>query len=216
MSLLAVLEGSAFCAGIAMGTASVLSVGPNTVTLIREGLAGGRVSLVATLVWGSRLVLLGTALLLTDTIATKGAALRPVLSWLGFGVLCWFALSSLRAYLFAHRTLRLRGAGRETTAQCVRRILTLVWLNPLTYVEMLFVPATVGASFMMPVCRLLFIAGLVIMATASCYGYAFGGRACAPLFRRPDALRMFDLSSGVLLSVLAAVLAVGLCLRPPG
>ena len=50
MAVLAILEGSAFCAGIAMGTASILSIGPNNVILMREGIAGGRVGLVATTV----------------------------------------------------------------------------------------------------------------------------------------------------------------------
>ena len=214
MSLLAILEGGAFGAGIAMGTASILSVGPNNITLIREGVTRGRVGLVATTVWTSKLVLLVSALALTDTIVTRGATIRPILSWLGFLTLCWFAISSIRTYLQASRTVRIGRLDAETTDQCIRRILSIIWLNPLTYVETLFVPATVGASFMMPICRVLFIAGLTIMATASCFGYAFGGRACAPLFKKPDTLRIFDLSSGVILALLAGTMAVGLLYRP--
>lgn len=214
MTLLQVLEGSAFCAGMAMGTASILSVGPNNVTLMREGLSGGRVGLVATAVWTSRLILLVTALALTERIAVQGAALRPILSWLGLLTLCWFAFSSLRAYFDADKQIRIGGVERESTADCLRRVLTIFWLNPLTYVEMLFIPATVGGSFLLPVCRALFIGGLIVMATASCYGYAFGGRLCEPLFRRRNMLRMFDLTSGILLSFMAALMALALVFKP--
>lgn len=214
MTLLAVLEGSAFGAGMAMGMASVLSVGPNNVTLMREGIAGGRVGLVATAVWTSRLILLVTALLLTQTIAVRGMVLRPALSWLGLVALCWFASSSLRAYARADKTLRLSASAREDTVDCLRRVLTIFWLNPLTYIELLFIPATVGGSFVLPICRALFIGGLIVMATASCYGYAFGGRLVEPLFRRRNMLRMFDLISGLLLSCMAVLMAVALVLRP--
>ena len=213
MTMLAVIEGSAFCAGMAMGTASILSVGPNNVTLMREGLFGGRVGLVATTVWASRLVLLIAALLLTEKIALQVGLLRPVLSWLGLATLCWFAFSSLRAYAQAANTIKIVGLGRETKFHCIRRVMSIFWLNPLTYVELLFIPATVGGSFVLPICRALFIGGLIVMATASCYGYAFGGRLVEPYFRRKNMLRMFDLTSGILLSCMACVMAVALLFR---
>lgn len=88
MTVLAILEGSAFGAGVAMGTASLLSIGPNNLTLIREGASGGHVGIAATTVWTSRLTLLMLAFVCTDIISTKGLAVRPVLSWLGLLTLC--------------------------------------------------------------------------------------------------------------------------------
>jgi L-lysine exporter family protein LysE/ArgO len=213
MTVLAILEGSAFGAGVAMGTASLLSIGPNNLTLIREGASRGHVGIAATTVWTSRLTLLMLAFVFTDIISTKGLAVRPVLSWLGLLTLCWFALCSLRAYLRSGRNLNVTAVQREPITDCVRRVLTIFWLNPLTYLEMLFVPATVGSSFVMPICRALFIAGLITTATASCYGYAFGGRACAPVFRRRNMVRMFDLISFVILSLLSIALATGLLIQ---
>ena len=213
MTMLAVIEGSAFCAGMAMGAASILSVGPNNVTLMREGIAGGRVGLVATTVWTSRLVLLIAALLLTEKIATHAGLLRPVLSWLGLVTLCWFAYSSLRAYFRSNNKIKLSDFDIENSSDCVRRVLTIFWLNPLTYVELLFIPATMGGSFVLPICRALFIGGLIVMATASCYGYAYGGRFVAPFFRRKNMLRMFDLTSGIILSFMACLMAIALMFR---
>ena len=53
-----------------LGAASILSIGPNNLMLVREGLMRGRVGLVASLVFSSYLVLLATVFFLTDTIIT--------------------------------------------------------------------------------------------------------------------------------------------------
>ncbi len=212
MNILAILEGSAFCAGMAMGIASIMSVGPNNLTLVREGLMHGRIGLVATVMWASYLVLLASALILGDNIAQKGAVLKPLLSWLGFLALCWFAFLSLRAYFTASNHFRLGVLEQEPKVRCVRRILAIVWCNPLTYVELLIIPAAVSCSFMMPVCRVLFVTGLLLMATIACYGYSFGGRLLASYLRRESTMKFFDLASGLIMSVLAIVMATGLIL----
>ena len=210
MSIVAILAGGAFSAGTAMGTASILSVGPNNIMRVREGLIRGRVALVASTVWASYILLLASALMLTGAIATEGRSVRPILSWLGLLALIWFAFSSLRAYFRSSTTFQYRSDGREHTAACVRRVLAIVWLNPLTYLELLFMPAAIGGTFIMPICRILFIAGLIMMATAGCFGYSFCGGLCAPLFRQQNLLRKFDLVSGILLSFLACVLFTAL------
>jgi L-lysine exporter family protein LysE/ArgO len=213
MTLMAVLEGSAFCAGTAMGAASILSVGPNNIMLMREGVMRGRVGLVASTVWASYLLLLVSALVLTDKIATNGDWIRHVLSWLGLVAISWFAFSSFRSYFRSGGELQEERSRREKTADCLRRVLTLVWLNPLTYVELLFIPAAMGGNFIMPICRILFISGLIMMATAACFGYGFGGGLVAPLFRKREMIRLFDLSSGVILSCMACIMAVALAFR---
>ena len=214
MSTLIVLEGSAFCAGTAMGAASILSVGPNNIMLMREGLVRGRVGVVAATVWTSYLVLLICALVLADKIAAKGSLIRPILAWLGLLALIWFAFLSDRAYFRSSTSLYEKKANPEKTADCMRRALTVVWLNPLTYVELLFIPSAMGCNFIMPICRVLFIAGLIVMATISCFGYSFAGRLCAPLFKNKYKVRVFDLVSGIIFSFMACMMALVLFLRP--
>jgi L-lysine exporter family protein LysE/ArgO len=191
---------------------AILSVGPNNIMLIREGLVRGRPGLVASTVWASYFVLLASALVLTGKIATEGKSIRPILSWLGLLALTWFAYSSLRAYFRSSTTFQFSADNREKPATCMRRVLAIVWLNPLTYIELLLMPATIGGSFIMPICRVLFISGLITMATAACLGYSFCGGLCAPLFKRKNVLRKFDLISGLLLSCLACIMLTALIL----
>ena len=214
MAVLAVMEGSAFAAGVAMGTASIMSVGPNNLLLVREGLVRGRVGLVASTVWASYIVLLVSAFVLADKLADKGSLLRPVLSWLGLVALAYFAWLSLRAYARSSSKPSRFTINKESTSACIGRTLAIVWLNPLTYVELLFIPASIDGNFILQICRVLFIFGLVLTSTIACYGYSFGGGLCASVLKRKDMLRLFDLSSGILLSCLTLIMAVGLVLRP--
>ena len=86
-------------AGVVLGTASILSIGPNNLTLAREGLIRGRVGFVATLVFASYLVLLAAVFFLTDTILTGLSPYRSMLTCLGLGAISWFAFLSLRAFV---------------------------------------------------------------------------------------------------------------------
>ena len=83
MTVLAILEGSAFCGGMAMEGRLHRVGGPQQRSFAARGHRRRSRGFVAATVWTSRLVLLVAALLLTETIAVQGAFLHPVLSWLG-------------------------------------------------------------------------------------------------------------------------------------
>ncbi len=199
----------ALLAGVLLGAASLLSVGPTTVLLIREGLVRGRVGLVATLVWSSQLVMLATALVLSDAITAGLSPLRSVLTGLGLAAISWFAFQSLRAAWRSGGARSAAGIDGETIVACLRRVLLIVWFNPLTYVERLLIPSSLCQTFRAPHLRLEFMLGLMAMAAVSSYGYAFGAGRCAALFKHHRSLQIFDLTSGVLLASMAAFIAAG-------
>ena len=200
-------------AGVVLGAASILSIGPNNLMLVREGLVRGRVGLVATLVFASYLVLLATVFFLTDTIMTGLFPYRSVLTWLGLGAVSWFAFLSFRAFV--------RPSGRraepevqgEPLQDCLRRVMAIVWLNPLTYIELLLIPASVCESFKAPPVRLEFLASLIVMFAIACYGYSFGSGLFSPLFNRQRSLQIFDLTSGLLLTCVALFMGTGIVPR---
>lgn len=195
-------------AGVVLGAASILSIGPNNLMLVREGLMRGRVGLVATVVFASYLVLLATVFFLTDTIATGLSPYRSVLTWLGLGAVSWFAFLSFKAFVRPPGRQAERDAGGETLPGCLRRVLAIVWLNPLTYIELLLIPASVGQSFTAPPVRLEFLASLIVMFAMACYGYSFGSGLFSSLFSRRRSVQMFDLTSGLLLSCAALFMGV--------
>ena len=200
-------------AGVVLGAASILSIGPNNLMLVREGLMRGRVGLVATLVFASYLVLLAMVFLLTDTILTGLSPYRSVLTWLGLGAVSWFAFLSFRAFVRPSGRQAVRDPKGETLHRCLGRVMAIVWLNPLTYIDVLLIPASVSESFQAPPVRLEFLASLVVMFAIACYGYSFGSGFFSSLFNQQRSLQIFDLTSGLLLTCVALFMGIGIVPR---
>lgn len=205
-------DASGFQAGLALGAASMASIGPNNLMMIREGLLRGRVIFVASLVLGTYVALIAASYLLGASIAGLDPSFRAVLSWLGLAAVSWFALQFFRAAAAAGR-VEDRVDKAETGRSCLARVMGVVWMNPLTYVELLLVPAALGQSFAAGVSRLEFVVALILMAALSCYGYALGGGMMVSLLRSRANLRIFDLISGLILSGVALSMAVGLVVQ---
>ena len=201
---------SAVQAGLVLGTASILSVGPNNLMLVREGLSRGRMATVATIVWTSYVALLAAAYCLADSICVAESDARAPLTWLGFLAISWFATQSFRAALRSKQVGDWAIEARESTRSCLLRVMAVVWLNPLTYLELFLIPAALCGTFAATGSRLQFLATLIFMAAVACYGYAFGGEFVGSLLRRHKTLRVFDILSGILLATMAAVIAVRL------
>jgi L-lysine exporter family protein LysE/ArgO len=201
-------DASAFHLGLAAGVASIISIGPNNLMMIREGLVRGRVLLVASLVLISEGALILGSYAMASSLVTFDSQFRLALSWGGLLAIGWFAIQALRAALMP-------GGGilatlNETGRSCVLRVLGVVWLNPLAYLELLLIPAAIGQSLGSDEARLHFVAGLILADIVGCYGYALGGRAVSSLLRNGLSVRLFDLASGLVLSAVALTLAAGI------
>lgn len=201
-------DASGFQVGLALGVASMVSVGPNNLMLMREGVARGRTGLVASLVLSSYVVLIAASVLLASLTTRIDPALTTVLTVSGFLAISWFALQSLRAAM-AQRRMDDWSGRSEPAASCLARVMRVVWMNPLTYLELLIVPAALCQSFGAGNARLDFVAALILMAALCCYGYALGGRLIASVLQSRTSLRIFDLVSGLILSAVAASMAAG-------
>jgi len=196
-------------AGMALGLASMASIGPNNLMMMREGLAGRRVRLVAGLVLASYAALIAASYCLALAAVGISPFLRMALTWAGLVAVAWFALQSLRAAMAAGPRDERTGAA-ESSRACLKRVLGVVWLNPLTYLEFLLIPAGLGQSFGDVEARLEFVVALILMSALCCCAYALGGGLIAGVLRRKASLRLFDLASGLILSAVAVSMAAGL------
>lgn len=91
------IDMSALHVGLAMGATSIVSVGPNNLMLLREGIARGRIVTVASLVLGSYVVLVSAAVFLGSSSFRSADCLSTILSWGGLVALIYFAGMSFRA-----------------------------------------------------------------------------------------------------------------------
>jgi L-lysine exporter family protein LysE/ArgO len=137
---------SAFHLGLAMGTASIISVGPNNLMLLREGMVRGRIMTVASLVLVSYVALVTAAMLNGSSSFRFGEGLPILLSWCGLVALLYFAAMSFQA-VWRHEVADSIASRRETLFDCICRVMRVVWANPLTWLELLLVPAALVQSF---------------------------------------------------------------------
>lgn len=199
--------------GVMLGGASIFSIGPSNVMLMREGLGHGRVGLVASSVWVSNLALLTVSLVLTDTITAGLLPLRSFLTVLGVATVSWFAVRSFRSARRSSVALFDRSIGREETTGCLWRVLATVWFNPLFYIELLLIPASICDDFKDPSLRLQFAIGLAAMITVKVYGYAFAAGSCASYLKPERSLKWFDMASGLILTCVAALMTARLVVQ---
>jgi arginine exporter protein ArgO len=133
-----------------------------------------------------------------------------VLTWLGLAALTTFAIISFRAARGRPGVSPAAGAPRQAGIRDLRRVVAVVWLNPLSYVEQLLIPAALCGSYQTGHARVAFMLGLIVMTALGDYGYSFCGGLCAPLLRHNRALRYFDCAAGMILLGVAVLLAITL------
>ena len=205
--IIAVPSLSAFTGGVMLGVGSVLSVGPNNLMLLREGVSRGRTGTVIGTVLISYALLLTTACFFADWLAMFDATMRTKLAGLGLAALSSFAFLSLRAGLASKAPALVGSRCRETHLACLRRALRVIWLNPLTYLELLLIPAALCEPYETLPMRVEFVTGLMTMAAIASCAYSFAGGLVASLVGRRNVARLFDLVSGLILAGVALVLA---------
>jgi L-lysine exporter family protein LysE/ArgO len=204
-----IVDMSAVQVGFLMGAASIASVGPNNLLLLREGIVGGRTLAVASLVLGSYVALVSVAVFLGSSSFRPADSLSNILSWGGLLALLYFAGLSFRA-MWTHDVTDNASKHRESLIECASRVLKVVWANPLTWLELLLVPAALARSFPSDIERIVFAAALLGMSAICCFGYALFGHLVASIVTRRGYLKVFDLVSGVILSCMSASLATSL------
>lgn len=188
--------------GLLVGATTILSVGPNNLMMLRAGLLGGRLVRVAGCVWASYMGLLACAYFAAGAPRVD-SRLQGALTWIGVAVLAVFAVQSFASAVAACPEIK-----RDGDAQVqLKRAFAVIWLNPLTYLEMFVMPVTMSDGLGQAAARLPFIGGLMVMTPLCCLLYAGAGRLLAGFVTSARTMQAFDLASGLLLGGLSALLA---------
>lgn len=191
---------------LALGAASMLSVGPNNLALFREGLLRGRMGLVVALISASQVGLAFLAWRAAPSVDALDPTARSVLSWVAVAVVLWFAAAAFRAGV--RRCEPRPAATAERLSACVRRVMTMTALNPLIYLEFFFVPVAIVQGFEQPAAGARFTAVLFAMILLCNVGYVALGRLFGCV-TTPHTRRL-DIASGCVLLGVAGAMTAGL------
>lgn len=192
--------------GFAMGAASMISVGPNNLMLLRSGVSG-RPAAVMLVVLASYVLLVGLAVTLAGSTMRVHDDLGTVLQWGGLVALLHFSVQAFRSAIAARGAAQGEDDGGSVDLATVVRT---VWLNPLTYLELLLIPMSLAQTMKGDVDRLAFAAALLAMSALCCIGYAYGGLLISRILKSRRLLACFDLLTGMIMAVMSLSLAASL------
>ncbi|WP_313198628.1 LysE family transporter [Rhizobium sp.] len=188
--------------GFVFGTSLIFSIGPQNLYLIRAGALTKAPLLIATVGYLSEFLLVTAGLVSVGAVIRIAPVVDDMLRLLGIGFLLWCGLSSL----LKRRTDALsQTVGVTTTTRALSSMLAVTWLNPLVYIEIVFLTGAMAASFE-PELRLWFAAGFLAASSLRFYGWTLMGRLLQHWLASPRNQRLFDIAAGLFLIASAALL----------
>jgi len=193
--------------GFMPGLPAILSIGPQNLRVLNAGLTGAHPGAVATIAFLSEIMLVAAGIGgLGLSLATRPDAVA-LLQAGGAAFVAWWGVGTLR-----RRGSRPPGGEAGTGGDCLAAaglgILGVTWLNPLAYIEVVFMLGIMTADH--PTAgKLALAAGFLAASALKFYGLAMVARRCAARFVAPGMRRRLDLASGSILLAIAALLAAG-------
>jgi L-lysine exporter family protein LysE/ArgO len=202
------IDALALLAGLSLGAASLISLGPTNMMLIREGLKQGHVLTVSGFIFLLDLTLIACALSFSAIWSELAGPSQGLLTWAGVAVLSYFGATSLLTSIRRSGSAKLELDKRENRTATITRVSAVYLVNPLNYLEYLLVPAAVAVNFGASASANSFGLGLILIAAVNKFGFAFGARKIAPLLSRANMLPIFDGIAGSAMLACAIILAI--------
>ena len=199
----------ALLSGAALGASLIIAIGAQNAFVLRQGLRGQHVFVVALIcaLVDATLITLGAAGF--GALVASSALLQGIAAWGGALFLFGYGL---RSFIAAARrdTLDAESGGGPslTLRQAVGFTLAVSLLNPHVYLDTVVLLGSVAGTYPAPE-RLWFALGAITASFAWFFSLAYGARLLAPVFARPRAWQVLDVLIGVVMWWIATTLVLG-------
>lgn len=197
-----------FLAGLGAGLSLIVAIGAQNAFMLRQGLRREHAGSVAALCSLADAGLICAGVLGIGALVEQAPWALGVLRWAGSAFLIGYAVIALRQAIHPG-TLRAADSG---TGAALGPVLTtaaaLTFLNPHVYLDTVLLLGSIANQHGHRG-RWVFATGASVASVAWFFGVAYGARWLAPLFARPFAWRVLDVSIAVVMGLVALSLAVG-------
>lgn len=196
----------AFITGFATSAALIVAIGAQNLFVLRQGLRHEHVAPIV-LFCGC-----ADALLIVIGVSGVGAILgalpqlTTLLTLAGAAFLTGYGVMALRR-MTATSNAALNETKSRTLTQALATTAAFTFLNPHVYLDTVLLLGTVGSAQPVPL-RPLFAAGAAAASFTWFAALGFGARLMKPIFTKPAAWRLLDLSVGLTMLALAASLVI--------
>lgn len=204
-------------AGLGLGFSLIVAIGAQNLFVLRQGLRGEHVLLVAAICAASDAILIVLGVSGVGLVLESLPGLLTAVRWAGAAFLIGYGLlAARRAWRPSGEVLELTSvpsadtegsvavATRSRLAATVLTCLALTWLNPHVYLDTVFLLGSVATSHGDG--RWAFAAGAALASVLWFYGLALGSRFLAPWLSTARAWRVLDAVIAVVMVALGASL----------
>lgn len=193
---------TAFVAGLGLCLSLIVAIGAQNTYVLRQGLRREHVALVVAvcIVLDSALVALGVSGL--AAFLAHSPLLMQAVALAGAAVLAWYGAQALRRALQPQALLAQAQGLAQPPKQVLAQVLGISLLNPHVYLDTVLLIGSVGAQ--QPTAhQALFWLGASCASAIWFTSLGFGARWLAPVFARPLAWRLLDLTVAAMMVTLA-------------
>lgn len=194
-------------AGLGTGLSLIVAIGAQNAFVLRQGLRGEHAVAVAALCSLADVALICAGVLGIGAVVEEAPLALDILRWAGVVFLIGYAAMALRRGI---RPDTLRAADSATGASLGAVLATaaaLTFLNPHVYLDTVLLLGSIANQYDGEG-RWVFATGAAVASVGWFFAVACGARWLAPLFARPIAWRVLDVSIAVVMLLIALSLAL--------
>lgn len=190
--------------GFSLSASLIIAIGAQNAFVLRLGLAGKHVLPVVLFCAGCDAALIAIGAAGFGSLVAAHPMLLRGIGVAGAAFLLWYGL---RAFRNAMRPEALIPSDVEAPGlhRVLGTIAVLTLLNPHVYLDTVVLLGGIAGRYAPPQ-RVWFVGGAMLASACWFFALGFGARLLAPLFAKPRAWRVLDITIGIVMSALAAML----------
>ena len=197
---------SPYIQGFCLGGGLIVAIGAQNAHVLSLALKGRHHLVSAAICTACDVILISAGVLGLGLAVAANPNFTRLAAWAGAAFLFWYGLRSFRSVFNDNR---LQAEARQATLrQAILTTLAVTLLNPHVYLDTVVLTGAVSGQFPHPQ-RLIFGLGAMTASLVWFTSLSLGGRALAPLFRKPVAWKALDAGIGLIMWTLALSLASG-------
>ena len=197
---------TAFLPGFALSLSLILAIGAQNAFVLRQGLRGLHVTAVVMTCIASEAALIFAGVAGFGALIDAVPALDAIARWAGALFLLAYGALGLRRALSVSESLNASGQAEQSRSSAVLTCLAITWLNPHVYLDTVILIGAVASNYGAD--RWWFATGALSASAIFFAALGYGAERLQPVFARPAAWRILDISVALLMWVIAAALII--------
>lgn len=198
---------SAFVPGLLLGLSLIVAIGAQNAFVLRQGLRGEHILAVCLTCAISDAVLILAGVGGFAQAVDRVPWLETATRYAGAAFLFAYGLRSFRAAVRSGDALTPAAAVPAGLGATLATCLALTWLNPHVYLDTVVLLGSVSTQFAAD--KHAFALGAMTSSFLFFFSLGYGARLLRPVFARPGAWRVLEVTIGIVMCTIAATLTVG-------